>query len=422
MTTLYLNRLQNSILTRLGAVDRLEKNRLCLSIIGRRTLSSADRLRWLDEINLQLQLLCLYGLIEIIDTPAQHKICIASPRVKAWLPENLRSAAINGAKHRPSILLPLAIAATLIAGGCGTAALQQDPAPVVAPYNAERTKVPERMEQFVNPANGNRVYRFCVGSECPEPTPKKPFVQRLPVVTEISADGLPAPRASLPTMNAVHSGPYQPPAPAMKKTPPPKVLDKTAEAPRAKETKEATVPEKKADTAAVDTPKAEPKSKPPKAETPKAETPKVKPKTPAEPAEPRPEPIATALPVVEAQIVAGSAEDLVAGWAKLWSEQNAEAYFALYADAFKPANGESAKAWRQARSAVMKRAAKISVDLENVKVIEKDGRATVSFKQTYNSNRFKSRVLKRIELVKVDGQWKIVREVVVPVPSAPLAQ
>jgi hypothetical protein len=416
MTTLYLNRLQNSILTHLGAVDRLEKKRLCLAIIGRRTLSSADRLRWLDEINLQLQLLCLYGLVEIIDTPAKHKICIASPRVKAWLPDHLRSVAIKGAKHRPSILLPFAIAATLAAGGCGTAALRQDPAPVVARYNAERTPAPERMEQFVNPANGNRVYRFCVGSECPEPTPKKPFVQRLPVVTETSADGRPEARASLPTMNTVHSGPYQPPAPSvMKKTPPPKVLDKTAEAPRAKE---ATVSEKKPDTAAVHTPKAEtPKIKPAK-----AENPKVKPKTPAEPAEPRPEPVATALPAAEAQVAAGSAEDLVAGWAKLWSEQNAEAYFALYADAFKPANGESAKVWRQARSAVMKRAAKISVDLENVKVVEKDGRATVSFKQTYNSNRFKSRILKRIELVKVDGQWKIVREVVVPVPSAPLAQ
>ena len=55
--------------------------------------------------------------------------------------------------------------------------------------------------------------------------------------------------------------------------------------------------------------------------------------------------------------------------------------------------------------------------VEVVKVEEKDGKASVRFWQSYESKSFKSRVLKSLELVKADGDWKIHRERLIPVEA-----
>ena len=119
--------------------------------------------------------------------------------------------------------------------------------------------------------------------------------------------------------------------------------------------------------------------------------------------------------VTTLSVQTGDAADFVAGWAGLWSEKNVEAYFALYADDFKPSTGQRAKDWIQSRGSIMKRAAKIAVGIDKLTVVDNGDRATVTFKQTYASSRFNSVIIKRLELVKVDGAWKISREVVVPV-------
>ena len=69
----------------------------------------------------------------------------------------------------------------------------------------------------------------------------------------------------------------------------------------------------------------------------------------------------------------------------------------------------------------MTRAPSIKVGVEVVKVEEKDGKATVRFWQHYDSKTFKSRVMKSLELVKVDGDWRIRRERLIPVPQNPIA-
>jgi uncharacterized protein YchJ len=262
-------------------------------------------------------------------------------------------------QHRPIMHL-LIVTASLVVSGCSWMPDFMKPAettPAVTAYNAERA--PERMEQFVNPANGNRVYRYCVGSECPEPTPKKPLVSRLPVVTEISADG----RIALPA-----------PATARPVVAPPAISQ-----------------------AAIATPRKQIALAPEKAVV-KADV------SPAESAEP-------ALP-------AGSVAEFVTTWATLWVEKDTDAYFALYADTFTPANSEKRTSWKQDRAEKIRRAKNLSVKVDELKITENSDQATVLFYQSFNSTRLNSRIRKRLDLVKIDGQWKIVREAVLPIAAA----
>lgn len=83
-------------------------------------------------------------------------------------------------------MLPVGTAAILLLmAGCNSAPERAD----IPKYNAEGTPPPERMEQFHSARTGKPVYRFCVGSECPQPTPKKPIPPRRATVTEIEPDG-----------------------------------------------------------------------------------------------------------------------------------------------------------------------------------------------------------------------------------------
>ena len=121
----------------------------------------------------------------------------------------------GGTELKPSLVLPmlaaivLATATTACSTFQGTA--REAPPPIVKPYNAAGTAPPERMEQFYNPKIGNMVYRFCVGSECPEPTPKKPIVPMV-IVTEIDGAGTVTPidqkiSPSLADADAAHPKP-----------------------------------------------------------------------------------------------------------------------------------------------------------------------------------------------------------------------
>ena len=64
------------------------------------------------------------------------------------------------------------------------------------------------------------------------------------------------------------------------------------------------------------------------------------------------------------------------------------------------------------RAGIMTRAASITVSVDNLQVSQTDDTATATFMQNYDSPRFKSRIMKRLELVKVDGNWQIARETV----------
>lgn len=66
--------------------------------------------------------------------------------------------------------------------------------------------------------------------------------------------------------------------------------------------------------------------------------------------------------------------------------------------------------FKRQRRAVIMRAGQIKVVVDLVKVDEQLSRADIRFWQTYESTTFKSRVLKSLELVKVEGDWRIHRD------------
>ena len=98
-------------------------------------------------------------------------------------------------------------------------------------------------------------------------------------------------------------------------------------------------------------------------------------------------------------------------WAKAWSAKNLDQYFNSYADNFKPAKGESHKAWEQTRRNRISKPSNISVDIANPKVtLEGADNAKISFKQNYLADGKPIRTDKTLVLKKVGGVWLINQE------------
>lgn len=360
-----LNPIQQAILANLAISGSLHEDQMVNLVTPKTRLSAQDRLSWNEEIRMQAELLCLYGLIRMVGrSSAGQRIYVATPaivdRVRVKRTRSSRTA-------RPLMSKPVSaiLAVVLASTGCSMmpSSLRQDQtsaATSIPRYNPERTQPPERIEQFSS--NGNLVYRFCNGLECPQPTPKRPAIRPMPTTTII--DEVPTATDPLPVMVADKGS-----------------MDTAAP----KETQRTAAKEKRIDKAQA-TPASE------IMKTPKAA---------------KDDPTASTQP--------DGAEEFVLGWARLWSEKNGDAYFALYAKDFQPNNGEKASAWMGTRSNIMSRPGEIKVAIEGAKVTEKGDKVTIQFWQTYRSPTFRSRVLKSLELIRAESGWKIRKERVIPV-------
>ena len=130
---------------------------------------------------------------------------------------------------------------------------------------------------------------------------------------------------------------------------------------------------------------------------------------PIRPADKKPEPVKAAEPVAnDEQTIA----DAVNTWAKAWSDKNLDAYFASYADSFKPAKGESRKGWEQMRKERISKPASINIEITNPKItLDGAENAKMSFKQIYTAGGKPIRTNKTLVLKKVDGNWLIDQEI-----------
>jgi tetratricopeptide (TPR) repeat protein len=100
-------------------------------------------------------------------------------------------------------------------------------------------------------------------------------------------------------------------------------------------------------------------------------------------------------------------------WAKAWANKDLPKYFASYADDFKPAKGQSYKAWEKQRRERINAPSNISVELNNVVVTANEGNsAKVQFKQSYRADkRSPIRTSKTLLLKKSGDNWLIVEEI-----------
>ncbi len=101
----------------------------------------------------------------------------------------------------------------------------------------------------------------------------------------------------------------------------------------------------------------------------------------------------------------------VNGWAQAWSKKDADTYLAYYAKDFKAPRGEGRADWEKARRARIAAPKSISVGVESPKVTMRGPQqASVSFRQTYRSDKLTTKSRKTLELVKADGRWLIKEE------------
>ncbi|TCS72927.1 tetratricopeptide repeat protein [Sulfuritortus calidifontis] len=105
-----------------------------------------------------------------------------------------------------------------------------------------------------------------------------------------------------------------------------------------------------------------------------------------------------------------AAEKLLQAWADAWSERDADAYLAFYADDFKVPGKKSRAAWAEERRLRVTRPEYIKVELSKLTTKVKGNQVFVTFHQQYESNLLKTASTKRITLEKQGGTWKITEE------------
>lgn len=104
-------------------------------------------------------------------------------------------------------------------------------------------------------------------------------------------------------------------------------------------------------------------------------------------------------------------KDLINTWVKAWSAKDIEQYSKCYAKNFISQGGATLRNWIKYKKRLNKKYDFIRVSIDNP-VIEKDrNKSKVSFIQTYVSSELRSVSLKRLELLREKGLWKIYREI-----------
>ena len=103
--------------------------------------------------------------------------------------------------------------------------------------------------------------------------------------------------------------------------------------------------------------------------------------------------------------------DFLRSWVAAWSSRNTDAYFAHYADDFRPGENRTRNAWQQRKRNIISAAEFINIRVESIKIEDqKEDEVTLSFKQNYESNTYQSESLKQLELRRYDDDWLIVAE------------
>ena len=113
-----------------------------------------------------------------------------------------------------------------------------------------------------------------------------------------------------------------------------------------------------------------------------------------------------------AVVVDSEVEARIAAWSAAWSAKEVAAYLAFYAPEFKPEGALSRADWEAVRSKRLQRPGGIRIDVSKLEVVMRGKEVAVTtFRQDYTAEGLRDTSDKVLEWKKIDGQWKIVREV-----------
>jgi SH3-like domain-containing protein len=101
----------------------------------------------------------------------------------------------------------------------------------------------------------------------------------------------------------------------------------------------------------------------------------------------------------------------VRNWAQAWADQRVDDYLFYYSSGFQAPGGMNLDDWQVLRRTRILRPVWIEVDLGQPEVVEEEpDRVVLRFTQSYRSDSYGDEVIKRLEMVREDSGWKIIRE------------
>ena len=116
-------------------------------------------------------------------------------------------------------------------------------------------------------------------------------------------------------------------------------------------------------------------------------------------------------PAAPAQNASADVLTAVNAWAQAWSKKDVDAYLAAYAKDFKTPGGESRADWEKTRRTRIEAPKSIAVGVEQAKVtMQGSDQASVSFRQSYRSDKLKSSSRKTLVMTRAEGRWLIHEE------------
>ncbi len=98
-------------------------------------------------------------------------------------------------------------------------------------------------------------------------------------------------------------------------------------------------------------------------------------------------------------------------WAQAWSKKDVSGYLSFYSKDFKTPAGEARAEWEKLRRTRIEAPKSIAVSITSPNVtMSGPNQATVTFRQSYRSDKLKSNSTKTVVMVKSDGRWQIQQE------------
>ncbi|PKN50555.1 MAG: hypothetical protein CVU55_16285 [Deltaproteobacteria bacterium HGW-Deltaproteobacteria-13] len=97
-------------------------------------------------------------------------------------------------------------------------------------------------------------------------------------------------------------------------------------------------------------------------------------------------------------------------WLAGWQSGNMKAYRSCYAPDFQ-SKGMNLDAWISYKSKVSEKSKNVNISIDNLQITQDEKIARAAFTQSYSSSILKDKGKKTLELKKIDGEWKIYREI-----------
>jgi hypothetical protein len=98
-------------------------------------------------------------------------------------------------------------------------------------------------------------------------------------------------------------------------------------------------------------------------------------------------------------------------WAESWSRQDLSGYFSAYSENYRPELGRSQQEWRDLRRSRVTRPEWIELNLDDIRLRKiSDDRIQVKLRQSYRSDFYQDQILKSINLIREQGEWRILME------------